>query len=433
MKPWIKFSLIALIVFFFASTPLSAQILKAIKCGTFLDVKNEKELSGIIILIEKDKILHVGPNLPIPADAEVIDLSGYTVLPGLIEAHTHLMLQGDSTSEAYDEQLLKESIPYRTIRATLAAKTALEYGFTSMRDVGNEGTMYADVDLKKAINRGIIPGPRLQVSTRAVSITGAYPLLHYAWELDMPKGVQIVDGAEECRKAVREQVSNGSDWIKIYCDRGYWIDTDGGISSKINFTMDELKAMVDEAHRWKVKVAAHAIGRDGIRVALDAGVNSIEHGDGFDDALIAQAVRQGVYWCPTMLVSEYVAGPRTAAGNPFWSKMLGILHDSFKKGVQARMKISLGSDAGGYPWTMNPVKEIALMAAYGMTTWQALRASTLVPAELMSWQDRIGSIEAGKLADIVALKGNPVENISLLQQIGFVMKDGKICKNTYGE
>ena len=429
MRQLIKFIWLLISLFFIFGGLASAQNLKAIKCGSFVDVKNEKILSQIIILIESNKIQQIGPNLTIPATAEIIDLSGYTVLPGLIEAHTHLMLQGDSTSEAYDEQLLKESIPYRTIRATAAAKMALEYGFTSMRDVGNEGTMYADVDLKRAINRGVIPGPRLQVSTRAVSITGAYPLLRYAWELTMPKGVQIVDGADECRQAVREQISNGSDWIKIYCDRGYWVDTDGGISSKTNFTMEELKAMVDEAHRWKVKVAAHAIGRDGIRIALDAGVNSIEHGDGFDDVLIAQALKQGVYWCPTMLVSEYVAGPRTAAGNPFWSQMLDILHLAFRKGVQAKMKIALGSDAGGYPWTMNPAREIALMVKHGMNTWQALRASTLVPAELMGWQEKVGSIENGKLADMVAVKGNPLEDISLLQKISFVMKDGKIYKN----
>lgn len=423
---------IVIIIFCFTGQQVLAQNIKAIKCGQFIDVKNEKLLSDIIIIIQKDKILQVGPKLAIPPDAEVIDLSEYTVLPGLIEAHTHLMLQGDSTSEAYDEQLLKESISYRTIRAVAAAKMALEYGFTSMRDIGNEGTMYADVDLKRAINRGIIPGPRLQVSTRALSVTGTYPLLRYAWDLDVPKGVQIVDGVDECRKAVREEISSGSDWIKVYCDRGYWIDTTNhGISSKVNFTMEELKAIVDEAHRWKVKVAAHAIGRDGIRSALEAGVNSIEHGDGFDDELIARAIKQGVYWCPTMLVSDYVAGPRTAAGNSFWTQMLDYLHTAFKKGVQAGVKIALGSDAGGYPWTMNPVGEIVLMTKYGMTPGQALRASTLVPAELLGWQEKVGSLEVGKFADLVAVEGNPLQDISLLQQIGFVMKEGKVYKNAF--
>jgi imidazolonepropionase-like amidohydrolase len=424
-------SIFVVFIFISAGQQIFAQELKAIKCGSFIDVKNEKVLSDIIIIIQKDKILKVGTNLPIPANSEIIDLGQYTVLPGLIDAHTHLMLQGDSTSEAYDEQLLKQSIPYRTIRAVAAAKMALEYGFTSLRDVGNEGTMYADVDLKQAINRGIIPGPRLQISTRAISITGAYPLLHYAWELSVPKGVQIVDGVDECRQAVREQISSGSDWIKIYCDRGYWVDEDGGISSKVNFTREELNALVDEAHRWKVKVAAHAIGRDGIRAALEAGVNSIEHGDGFDNILIAQAVKQGVYWCPTMLVSEYVAGPRTAAGNPFWSQMLEHLYTAFQKGIQAGVKIATGSDAGGYPWTMNPAGEIALMVKHGMSPWQALRASTMVPAELMGWQEKVGSLEPGKLADLVAVKGNPLQDITLLQKIGFVMKEGQVYKNTF--
>jgi imidazolonepropionase-like amidohydrolase len=338
------------------------------------------------------------------------------------------MLQGDSTHEAYDEQILKESIPYRILRASVAARLSLENGFTTLRDVGNEGTMYADVDLKRAIERGIIPGPRLQVSTRAMSITGTYPVLGYSWELKMPTGVQVVDGPENCRQAVREQLGHGADWIKIYCDRSYWIDSDGGISSKPNFTMAELKAIVDEAHRQGSKVAAHAIGRNGIRNALEAGVNSIEHGDGFDDELIQMAKEKNVYWCPTMLVTEYVAGPRTAAGNPFWTKLLSVLYSGFKKGVEAGVKIALGTDAGGYPWTMNQAGELSIMVKHGMTNWQAIRAATVVPAELMGWEDRIGSISAGKLADIVAVKGDPLADISVLAHINFVMKDGKIYK-----
>jgi imidazolonepropionase-like amidohydrolase len=406
---------------------LQAQSAKLIKCGRFLDIKNQKVIENTTILVEGRTISKVGKNLD-PAGMEVIDLSAYTVLPGLIDAHTHLLLQGDSTHVAYDEQILKESIPYRTLRASAAARITLDNGFTTLRDVGNEGTMYADVDLKKAINKGVIPGPRLQVSTRALSITGTYPVLGYAWELTMPKGVQIVDGVENCRQAVREQMKHGTDWIKVYCDRSYYIDDDGEISSKPNFTMEELRAIVDEAHRQGLKVAAHAIGRQGIRNAIEAGCNSIEHGDGFNEALIAMAVENNVYWCPTMLVTEYVSGPRTAAGDPFWTQMLDHLYNGFSMGVQAGMKIALGTDAGGFPWTMNQVEELSIYTKHGMTNWQALRAATLVPAELMGWEDKIGSLESGKYADIVACEGNPLENISALERMVFVMKEGRIYK-----
>jgi imidazolonepropionase-like amidohydrolase len=419
---------ILLLIFFLLIGLAQAQSRQVIKCGRLIDIKNQEILQNMSIVVEDGLISRVVKSSNEHEMTDIIDLSDCTVLPGLIDAHTHLLLQGDSTHEAYDDQILKESIPYRILRAGAAAKMSLENGFTSLRDVGNEGTMYADVDLKRAINRGVIPGPRLQVATRALSITGTYPVLGFSWELDMPKGVQIVDGVDECRKAVREQCSYGADWIKVYCDRSYYIDEDGGISSKPNFTMEELKAIVDEAHRHGIKVAAHAIGRNGIRNAIEAGCNSIEHGDGFDDQLIELAVQKNIYWCPTMLVSEYVAGPRTAAGNTFWTKMLDHLYSGFKKGVQAGMKIALGTDAGGYPWTMNQAGELQLMVKHGMSSWQALQAATLVPAELMGWQDKTGSIEAGKYADIVACKGNPLENIAELENIVFVMKDGKIYK-----
>jgi len=351
------------------------------------------------------------------------------VLPGFIDAHTHLLLQGDITSEEYEEQIYKESMPYRTIRAVAAARAALMNGFTSMRDVETEGAMYADVDLKKAINKGIVPGPRLWVSTRALSITGRYPPSGYSWELDLPKGVQIVDGPAECLKAVREQVANGADWIKLYADSRYYIDKDGGLSSMPNFTDEEMRTIVNEAHRLGKKVAAHAIGRNGIKMALDHGCDTIEHGGGFDDALIAQAIRQGAYWCPTMLVLEYVAPGRAAAGNDIWVKMLPMLKSAVGKAAKAGMKIALGSDAGGFPWTMNQAGEFGLMVKAGMTPMQAIQAGTMVAAELLDQSQQIGSIEKGKLADIVAVSGNPLDNVSTLESVSFVMKDGVVYKN----
>src|ERR1043166_3067427 len=265
------------------------------------------------ILIEGERIAEVGPWAAVQgraAGAERIDLSAMTVLPGLIDAHTHVMLNGDITAQDYDDQLLKESIPYRAIRATANARMALWNGFTTLRDVETEGAMYADADLKRAIARGVVPGPRMFVSTRAMAPTGMYPLTGYSWELRVPEGVQIGDGPEEIRKAVREQVKYGADWIKFYADRAYYLGEDGRLRSRVNFTEEEAKALVDETHRLGRKVAAHAMGWDGIDAALRAGVNSIEHGPGLTPDLVERLVRQRTYWCPTLYVMRYVAEGR---------------------------------------------------------------------------------------------------------------------------
>ena len=198
---------------FFALSQHSGGTVKAIKCGKLVDGKSETMRTNIVILVEDNIIKQVGEGIPIPPDAQIIDLSNATVLPGLIDCHTHVLLQGDITSQDYDNQLLKESIPYRTLRASVSARTALMNGFTTIRDLETEGAMYADVDVKKAVNNGVIIGPRMFVSTRSLNVTGAYPLLGYSWELHMPKGVQVVDGVDECRKAVREEIEYGADWI----------------------------------------------------------------------------------------------------------------------------------------------------------------------------------------------------------------------------
>jgi imidazolonepropionase-like amidohydrolase len=398
----------------------------AIQAGKLIDGRSDVPQSGITILIKGNRIAEVGKNIKIPNDAQIIDLGNATVLPGLIDAHTHVLLQGDITQDEYDEQIYKESIPYRTIRAVAAVRTALMNGITAMRDVETEGAMYADVDIKKAINNGVIPGPRLWVSTRAMAPTGAYGPSGYSWELHLSKGVQIVDGADNCRQAVREQIANGADWIKIYCDRRYYIDKDGGLSSQPNWTVEEIKAIVEETHRLGKKVAAHAIGRNGIKMALDSGCDSIEHGDGFDDALIAQAARQGTFWCPTMLVTEYVAPWRAAAGAEIWLKMLPMLRTAVAKAAKAGVKIAMGTDAGGFPWTINQAGELKLMVNAGLSPMQALKAATLVAADLLDQKVNLGSIEMGKFADIIAVPGDPVQDISVMEKVNFVMKDGKV-------
>jgi imidazolonepropionase-like amidohydrolase len=397
-----------------------------IKAGRLVDTRGGRVLLDQTIVIDGERIKRVGPSreMDVLADVDQIDLSAATVLPGLIDAHTHVLLQGDITQADYDEQLLKESIPYRTIRATVAVKTALSNGFTAIRDLETEGAMYADADLKRAIDRGIIPGPRMFVSTRALSATGMYPLLGYAWELKVPEGVQIVDGRDEIRKAIRQQVKYGADWIKFYCDRRYYLK-DGKLRSRVNFSEEEIKTIVDEAHRLERRVAAHAIGRDGIMAALLAGADSIEHGDGLDEESIDLMVQKGVYWCPTIYVGVYVAAGRA----PVWKTMVDIERQAFGLALKKGVKIAYGTDAGGYAWTENQAKEFAYMVRYGQTPMQAIQSATTVAAELLQAEKDLGAIEPGKYADIVAVSGDPLADVSELEHVKFVMKGGKVVKN----
>jgi imidazolonepropionase-like amidohydrolase len=398
----------------------------AIRAGRLIDGKNDAAIANAMILIEGDTIVSVTAGGSAPVGVELIDLSKSTVLPGFIDAHTHVLLNGDITAEDYDAQLLKESIPYRAILAARNARIALDHGFTTMRDLETEGAMYADVDVKTAIANGEVPGPRMQVATRAMTPTGMYPLLGYSWELQVPKGVQYVDGVDGARKAVREQVMYGADWIKYYSDRRYHFETDGVLHSMVNFTDEEAKGIVDETHRLGKKVAAHSIGSDGIAAALRAGVDTIEHGDGLTDALIDEVLKKGVYWVPTITVGAYVAPGR--GGN--WTKMVDTEKLAFRKALKKGVKIALGTDAGGFDWKeLNQAKEFEYYVDYGMTPMQAIRSGTIVPAELLGWGDKLGTIEAGKWADLVAVSGDPLKDISELERVSFVMKGGTIHKN----
>src|SRR6266851_490795 len=402
----------------------------AIRAGKLIDGKSEKPLENVLIVIEGDRIASVVAGGSAPAGVEVIDLSKATVMPGFIDTHTHVLLQGDITNEEYDAQLLKQSTPYRAILAARNAQIALSHGFTAIRDLETEGAMYADVDVKMAIANGEVPGPRMQVATRAMAPTGMYPLLGYSWELKLPTGVQYVDGTDGARKAVREQAMYGADWIKYYSDRRYHFEADGMLHSMVNFTDEEAKAIVDEAHRIGKKVAAHAIGSDGIAAALRAGVDTIEHGDGLTDVLIDEMARKGVYWVPTLTVDRNLA----AVGDEFWKKTVDLQRENFAKAIQKGVKIALGTDAGGFDWKkVNQAKEFEYYVQYGMTPMQAIWAGTSVASEVLGWSDTAGTVEAGKWADLVAVSGNPLKDIKELENVKFVMKGGTVYKNEMGK
>jgi imidazolonepropionase-like amidohydrolase len=425
-----------LIIFAFCQSLIIAQTrtpnsVVLIHAGRLVDVRAGRVVENQGILIEGDRIKSVGAWADVrgraPGSARLIDLSNETVMPGFSDCHVHILLQGDVTAADYDEQLLKESIPYRTIRATVAARAALMNGFTALRDLETEGAMYADVDVKTAINRGIIQGPRLFVSTRAFSTTGTYPLLGYSWELKMPEGVQIVDGADNIRRAVREQVKYGADWIKFYADRRYYMK-DGQLHSWPNFTDEEAKALVDEAHRLGHRVASHAMGIEGIDAALKAGVDSVEHGYGLNEELIDRMVRQGVYWCPTIYTGVYVAEGRAAEGRPIYLTMRDMEAKIFGVALRKGVKIVFGTDAGAFPWTENAAKEFNYMVRYGMTPMQAIQSATIMAADLLETQDTMGAIEPGKYADIVAVAADPMRDITRLEHLNFVMKGGEVVR-----
>ena len=403
-----------------------------------IDGRSDSVRDGFAVLVEGNRIAKVGPAAELQAaGVQVIDLGESWLLPGLIDAHTHLMLQGDITAADYDEQLLKESIPYRTLRGAAAARIAVMNGFTTVRDLGTEGAMYADVDLKTAIARGVIPGPRVFASTLAMAPTGMYPLTGYAWELRVPEGVLIADGVEGVRKAVREQVKYGADWIKFYADGRYYRtgDPKRPLRSWVKFTKAEMDAIVDESHRLGRKVAAHAMAWDGIDAALSARVDSIEHGYGLTDDLIERMVKQNVYWCPTAYVGIWVAQGRGG----IWPEMVPIEREAFARALKRGARIAYGTDAGGYAWTENQAKELSILVRYGMTPMAAIKAATSVAASLLDPicppqaascpGSDLGTLAPGKLADLIAVGSDPLKDVSALEQVHFVMKNGEVLKS----
>jgi imidazolonepropionase-like amidohydrolase len=417
------------------SSAVAAQPVTVIRAGTLLDGTSGSARHNVIITIRGNKITEVadgGVATPtnLPPGSGIIDLSQATVLPGLIDAHTHIFLQGEDPAEGgYDIQLLKYPLAFRAARATVSVRRALEQGFTTLRDMETEGAGYGDVGIKMAIEGGYIPGPRLFVSTRAISTTGGYPLEGYAPEIEVPKGVQIIDGPVEARKAAREQLDHGADWIKVYMTHRSWVGKDGELVSQPTLTVEELSAIVDETHGWGKKVACHVYGGEGMQRALDGGCDSIEHGLVLTDAQIAQMKRQGTWLCPTLSVyyGDW-APPDTSAGQR--DRKRAAEHEvSFRKALKAGVKIAFGTDMGGIPWSEPIAQEFPRMVEFGMTPMQAMQSATSKAAELLDMTGKLGVIAPGAYADVVAVTGDPLADIKILEHVGFVMKDGKVFKN----
>jgi imidazolonepropionase-like amidohydrolase len=402
-----------------------------IRAGTLIDGKSDTARHDQVIVIRGNRIDSISDaaSAKTPAGANVIDLSHATVLPGMIDSHTHIFLQGEDPAQGgYDVNILKYPLALRAARATVSARRALEQGFTTIRDVETEGAGYGDVGIKEAIEGGYIPGPRMFVVTRAISTTGGYSLDDYAPELDVPKGAQIVDGPVEARKAAREQLDHGADWIKVYMTHRSWVGKHGELVSQPTLTVEELKAIVDEAHGWGKKVACHAYSGIGLQRALDGGCDSIEHGLQITDAQIAQMVKQGTWYCPTISVYYTDWAPAdTPAGQR--DRLRASAHEeSFRKAMKAGVKIVFGTDIGGIPWTEPIAQEFPRMTDLGMSPMDAIKSATSRAAEMLEMDGQIGVISPGAFADVVAVPGDPLKDIKQLGNVEFVMKDGKVVK-----
>src|SRR5229473_64760 len=413
------------------SSGQGAAALTVIRAGTLIDGVSEAPRKNQLIFVRGERIEKVADaSAAIPAGTKLIDLSNATVLPGLIDAHTHIFLWGEDPAKGgYDANILKAGIALRAARATYAARRALEQGFVALRDLETEGAGYGDIEIKQAIEEGTIPGPRIFGATRAISTTGGYNLEGYAPELEMPKGAQLVDGPVEARKAARQQLEHGADWIKVYMTHRSWVDKQGNLVSQPTLTVEELKAIVDETHGWGKKVACHAYNGIGLQRALDGGCDSIEHGLEISDAQIAQMARQGTWYCPT--ISPYYGdwAPADTPGGKRDRARAAVHEISFKKAMQAHLKIVFGTDMGGIPWTEPIAQEFGQMVKLGMAPMDAIQAATSRAAEMLDMKGEIGVIGSGAYAEVIAVAGDPLKDIGELEHVRFVMHNGSIFKN----
>jgi imidazolonepropionase-like amidohydrolase len=389
-----------------------------------LDVKSGHILKPGEVLIEADRIAEVGTAVQHPAGTEVIDLGDRTLLPGLIDAHIHLFLHPG----AEDLQTVVESVPQRTILASLAAKADLMAGFTAERDMGTEGAGSADTAVRNAIDKGLIPGPRLRISGNAINILGGHEdAIGYNPAQHVLANADYANNAEELVAVMREQYKEGADFTKIY-ETGADDFSNGQLHAPYQYSEAQLEAAVKEAARLGRKVAVHATCEPGTLFAAQAGVASIDHANHLSDETIRLMKEKGIFAVPTLTIFEYFANQRSS-GSPGWNDraMLDAKYAEFKKQVAAGVPIALGTDVGPFPHGTQ-AREFVLMVEHGMTPLAALQADLLNGAKLLGWQGEIGSLEKGYYADIVAVPGDPLADISTLEHVLFVMKGGVIYK-----
>jgi imidazolonepropionase-like amidohydrolase len=411
---------------FSQSQPAVSVLLKA---GRLLDVRTGSYIEGAAIWIEGDRIKEVGRLTEVqahaPHDAKVIDLSSATVLPGLIDCHTHLMARFASGPDGYLLGLATKSQAFRALEGAANARVTLYAGFTTVRDVENEGSGYADVALRDAINQALVEGPRMQVATRAIAAVGQYNPFGVSPDLtNFPTGAQMVSGVEEARRAVREQIEYGADLIKVYAD---W--------QHPTLTVDEIRVVVEEAHKQGLKVAAHATTTEGIKNAVTAGVDSIEHGHRANREDLEMMKAKGIFLVPTVggidaSIERTKNMPLTPEQREMRETFLRSSQQALQQAMNLGVKIASGFDASGAAGQGRNADELVVLTKRGMPPLEAIRAATLNAAELMSWQDRVGALEPGKFADLIAVEGDPLTDITTLQQVKFVMKAGAVVKDT---
>lgn len=424
MMRW-KSLLCASIAAFCLVGPLFAQTppVLAVRAGRLFDSKAGQMLTGQVVLIQGERIIALGPanQLTIPPGSQVIDLSQATILPGLIDGHTHIY---DTLNPL---TTTKEMSAFLAVRN---AQTDMRAGFTTLRDLTTHGNGYGDVDIRNAFNQGLFDGPRMQVSTRGIVAAGSDYL--GVPGITLPGASREIHGIEDAREAVREQLHYGADWIKVYPVAGWSFSPTGEIFFDPTYTLPELQAIVDEAHRHHHKLAAHAYGGEGLRNAIVAGIDTIEHGQGLDESMIDMMIEKGLYYDPTGIrytLPSIEATDRKNTGGKY--SIIPI----FEKNVQValsskKLKVMFGSGVDGalYPHGTQG-RDFEWLVKHGMSPVAAIQAATVVDSEMMGWQDQIGSIEKGKFADLIAVSGDPLQDITELQRVKFVMKGGKIIRN----
>jgi imidazolonepropionase-like amidohydrolase len=398
-----------------------ADRLIAIRAGRLLDPASGRIDQNVTVVVRGDRIESVGAAPP--AGATTIDLTGYTVLPGLVDAHTHVMLQPED--EEWPPPVVYKTQAFRTIQGVAAAKRDLEAGFTTLRDLDSEGAGLADVALRDAIEKGIVPGPRLLVATYAITITaGHMNITGVNPEADLPDLAAIADTRESMVTEVRRQVKAGADWIKLYAT-GTLRHVDRKTLEPVGQVSEEdAAAVVAEARRWRKDVAAHAYGGDGAKNAIRGGIRSLEHGMFLDDEAIQLMKERGTFYCPTMIA--YVGGLK-ADKTDFTSRLVARHKDSFQRAMKAGVKIVFGTDAGAVEHGTQ-AGEFELMVSYGMSPLDAIRAATTRAAELLRREGEVGTLAKGGYADLIAVEGNPLEDIKALQHVRFVMKGGDVVR-----